>query len=84
MSSLRIGIAGGGVGGLAAAYPPKPDLERPPWMPTEQELIAAGYGALITPLVGDVTDLASKVSLERGEQESLRLAIVCEVEAVVP
>ncbi len=26
-------------GGLAAAYPPKPDLERPPWMPTEQELI---------------------------------------------
>ena len=25
--------------GAAMAYPPKPDLERPPWMPTEQELI---------------------------------------------
>lgn len=27
------------LGGLAAAYPPKPELERPPWMPTEQELL---------------------------------------------
>ncbi|WP_374473795.1 hypothetical protein [Arenimonas sp.] len=27
------------MGGAAAAYPPRPDLERPPWMPSEQELI---------------------------------------------
>lgn len=34
LALLLLALAGG-----AAAYPPKPDLERPPWMPSERELI---------------------------------------------
>ena len=39
----------------------------------EQELIAAGYGALITPLVGDVTDLARMTSVFAAHRPSLVL-----------
>jgi FlaA1/EpsC-like NDP-sugar epimerase len=39
----------------------------------EQELIAAGYGALITPLVGDVTDLARMTAVFAAHRPSLVL-----------
>ena len=39
----------------------------------EQELIAAGHGALITPLVGDVTDLARMTAVFAAHRPSLVL-----------